>query len=36
MVDDEELMELVEMEIRELLTRTISRVTTPRSSRVLR
>ena len=36
MVDDEELLELVEMEVRELLDATISRVMTPRSSRVLR
>ncbi len=32
MVDDEELLELVEMEVRELLTSTTSRATTPRSS----
>ena len=31
MVDDEELLELVEMEVRELLDSTISRVTTRRS-----
>ena len=31
MVDDEELLELVDMEVRELLDRTISRVTTRRS-----
>ncbi len=34
MVDDAELLELVEMEVRELLTSTSSRATTPRSSRV--
>jgi translation elongation factor EF-Tu-like GTPase len=32
MVDDAELLELVEMEVRELLANTTSRVTTPRSS----
>ncbi len=32
MVDDEELLELVEMEVRELLTSTTSPATTPRSS----
>ena len=32
MVDDAELLELVEMEVRELLTSTTSRATTPRSS----
>jgi elongation factor Tu len=32
MVDDAELLELVEMEVRELLTSTSSRATTPRSS----
>ena len=36
MVDDEELLELVEMEIRELLSSTTSRATTSRSSAVLR
>ena len=35
-VDDEELLELVEMEVRELLSLTISRATIFRSSRVLR
>jgi elongation factor Tu len=34
MVDDAELLELVEMEVRELLTSTSSRATTRRSSRV--
>jgi elongation factor Tu len=32
MVDDAELLELVEMEVRELLPSTTSRATTPRSS----
>ena len=32
MVDDKELLELVEMEVRELLTRTSSPATRPRSS----
>ena len=35
-VDDEELLELVEMEVRELLSSTSSRVTTRRSSWVRR
>jgi GTPases - translation elongation factors len=36
MVDDAELLELVEMEVRDLLSPTTSRVTTPRSSLALR
>ena len=36
MVDDAELLELVEMEVRELLSSTSSRATTPRSSSVRR
>jgi elongation factor Tu len=36
MVDDEELLELVEMEVRDLLSSTTSRATTPRSSWVRR